>query len=135
MPSTKSKKSTKKASRKKVKITVPSGRMHVQATFNNTLVTFTDNKNRVLAWSSAGSAGFKGARKSTAYAAQIAAQSAVEKVKDYKLQKVDVYVKGIGLGREAAVRALQNTDIYVNSIQDVTPVPHNGTRPRKPRRA
>lgn len=134
-PKAKVKKSTRSMRKKRTKISVPTGQLHVQATFNNTIVTFSDNKGKVLAWASAGSAGFKGSRKGTAYAAQIAASSAAEKVKEFGLKKVDVFVKGIGLGREAAVRALQNTDIYVNSIQDVTPVPHNGTRARRPRRA
>lgn len=121
-------------STKKKKRTVPSGQVHVQATFNNTIVTFTDTSGKTLAWSSAGSAGFKGSRKGTAYAAQVASKNAAEKVKDHKVKEVSVFVKGIGQGREAAVRALMNTDMEVRSIKDVTGVPHNGCRPRKPRR-
>lgn len=124
-------KSTKK---KKQKRSIPSGQVHIQASFNNTIVTFTDSSGKTLAWSSSGSSGFKGSRKGTAYAAQIASKNAAEKVKDYKVKEVAVFVKGIGQGREAAVRALMNTDITVTSIKDVTGIPHNGCRPRKPRR-
>ncbi|MBI3984246.1 30S ribosomal protein S11 [Candidatus Microgenomates bacterium] len=120
--------------KKKVKHSVPTGQVHVQATFNNTIVTFTDPKGQVLSWASAGSAGFKGSRKGTAYAAQMASQRAAEATKPYGLQKVDVFVKGIGQGRDAAIRALQNTSIFVSSIKDVTGVPHNGCRPRRARR-
>jgi small subunit ribosomal protein S11 len=120
--------------KKKVKRTVSAGQMHVQATFNNTIITFTDPKGKVLSWASAGAAGFKGSRKGTAYAAQVASEKAAEGVKDYGLNKVDVFIKGIGLGREAAVRALLNTNIQVASIKDVTGVPHNGCRPRRARR-
>lgn len=124
----------RQATRSKKKQTITSGQVHVQATFNNTIVTFTDSNGRTLAWSSAGSCGFKGSRKSTAYAAQVASKDAAEKVKDNKVKEAAVFVKGIGQGREAAVRALMNTDIKVTSIKDVTGIPHNGCRPRKPRR-
>lgn len=120
--------------RKKAKKTVPAGQMHIQASFNNTVIVFTDKKGAVLTWASAGSAGFKGSRKGTAYAAQIASEKAAGAVKEMGMKQVDVLVKGIGQGRESAVRALQGADIYVNSIQDVTGVPHNGCRPRKARR-
>lgn len=120
--------------KKKQKRSVPSGQVHIQASFNNTIITFTDNKGKTLAWSSAGACGFKGSRKGTAYAAQIASETAAEKVRDYGMKQADVFVRGIGQGREAAIRALINTNIMVSSIKDVTGVPHNGCRPRKPRR-
>lgn len=121
--------------KKKAKRSVPAGQMHVLATFNNTIVTFSDPQGSVLATSSAGACGFRGSKKGTAYAAQIATEKAAQTAKQqYGLSKVDVFVKGIGLGREAAVRALQNTDIFVNSIQDVTGMPHGGCRPPKARR-
>lgn len=124
-----------KAKRKKIKRAVPIGQMHVKATFNNTIITFSDNNGGVLAASSAGACGFRGSKKGTAYAAQIASEKAGQIVKQtYGLSKVDVYVKGIGLGREAAIRSLQNMDIHVTSIRDVTGVAHGGVRPRKARR-
>lgn len=115
---------------------VPSGQLHIQATFNNTIVTFADTKGNVLAASSAGACGFRGSKKGTAYAAQVAAEKASELAKSgYGLKTVDVFVKGVGLGRDAAIRAMSNFDIAVNSIKDVTGVPHGGVRPRKARRA
>lgn len=124
------------SARKKQRRSVPSGQLHIQATFNNTIVTFTDNKGNVLAASSAGACGFRGSKKGTAYASQIAAEKAAEGVKAlHGLANVDVFVKGVGLGRDAAIRALGNFDITVNSIKDVTGVPHGGVRPRKARRA
>lgn len=124
-----------KAKRKKSKRSVPAGQMHVLATFNNTIVTFTDSKGGVLTYSSAGACGFRGSKKGTAYAAQVATEKAGHLVKQqHGLSKVDVFVKGIGLGREAAVRALVNLDIFVDSIQDVTGMPHGGVRPPKARR-
>ncbi len=126
----------KTTTKKKQRRSVPSGQLHIQATFNNTIVTFSDSKGNVLAASSAGACGFRGSKKGTAYAAQIAAEKAAETVKaSYGLSKVDVFVKGVGLGRDAAVRALANFDIVVESIKDVTGVPHGGVRPRKARRA
>ncbi|HET8690374.1 MAG TPA: 30S ribosomal protein S11 [Candidatus Saccharimonadales bacterium] len=123
-------------SKKKQRRSVPSGQLHVQATFNNTIVTFSDPKGNVLSASSAGACGFRGSKKGTAYAAQIAAEKATEAAKSqYGLKAVDVFIKGVGLGRDAAVRALSNFDIQVESIKDVTGVPHGGTRPRKARRA
>ena len=127
--------STAKPSRKKQRRSVPSGQLHVQATFNNTIITFSDKKGNVLSASSAGACGFRGSKKGTAYAAQIAAEKAAERAKEFGLSGVDVFVKGVGLGRDAAIRAMQNFDISVNSIKDVTGVPHGGTRPRKQRRA
>lgn len=121
--------------KKKAKRSVPTGQMHVLATFNNTIVTFTDPQGGALSAASAGGCGFRGSKKGTAYAAQIAAEKAAQIAKQaYGLSKVDVYVKGVGLGRDAAVRALHGLDIQVESIKDVTGVPHGGVRPRKARR-
>ena len=121
---------------KKQRRSVPTGQLHVQATFNNTIVTFADSKGNVLSASSAGACGFRGSKKGTAYAAQVAAEKAAEAAKSgYGVSAVDVFIKGVGLGRDAAVRALTNFDINVNSIKDVTGVPHGGVRPRKARRA
>ncbi len=126
---------TKKTSMRKKNIrTVPKGKVFVQATFNNTIITITDQNGNTLSWASAGGSSFKGARKSTPYAAQVTLKSAVDRAKAYNLESVDVFVSGVGQGREAAVRALQGTGIMVSSIKDVTPIPHNGTRAKKPRR-
>ena len=113
---------------------VPRGQAHIQATFNNTIVTLTDPNGNVLSWGSAGAQGFKGSRKSTPYAAQVTAESAARKAMDHGLRQVDVYVKGPGSGREAAIRSLQSSGLSVTSITDVTPIPHNGCRPPKRRR-
>src|SRR4051812_20628955 len=122
-------------SRKKAKRSVPSGQVHVMATFNNTIVTFTDTKGNVLTTSSAGACGFRGSKKGTAYAAQVAAERAAQAAKQqYGFNKAEVFIKGIGLGRDAAVRVLSGMDIAVESIKDVTGVPHGGVRPRKARR-
>lgn len=124
-----------KSTKKKARRSVPAGQLHVLATFNNTLIAFTDTKGNVLAQSSAGACGFKGSKKGTAYAAQVASEKAAEVAKSqYGLTKVDVFVKGVGLGRDAAVRTLQNYNISVESIKDVTGIPHGGTRPPKARR-
>ncbi len=121
--------------RKKAKRSVPSGQVHVQATFNNTIITFSDSSGNVLAASSAGACGFRGSKKGTAYAAQVAAERAGQTVKQqYGLTRADVFIKGIGLGRDAAVRALAGLDILVENIKDVTGVPHGGVRPKKARR-
>lgn len=121
--------------KKKAKRSVPSGQMHVSATFNNTIITFTDPQGGALAASSAGACGFRGSKKGTAYAAQVAAEKAANAVKQsYGLSKVDVYIKGVGLGRDAAMRALPGLGIQVETIKDVTGVPHGGVRPRKARR-
>ena len=126
----------KTTTRKKQRRSVPSGQLHVQATFINTIITFTDKKGNVLAAASAGACGFRGSKKGTAYAAQVAAEKAAEIVKSsYGLSAVDVFIKGVGLGRDAAVRALGGFEITVDSIKDVTGVPHGGVRPRKARRA
>lgn len=113
---------------------IPVGQAHVQASFNNTLVTVTDLDGNAIAWGSAGSSGFKGSRKSTPYAAQVAAQNAARKAMDQGVREVDVFVKGPGPGREAAIRSLQAAGLKVRSITDVTPIPHNGCRPPKKRR-
>ena len=127
---------SKPSNKKKQRRSVPSGQLHIQATFNNTIVTFADNKGNVLSASSAGACGFRGSKKGTAYAAQIAAEKAAEAAKSgYGLSAVDVFVKGVGLGRDAAIRALSGFDMTINSIKDVTGVPHGGVRPRKARRA
>jgi len=123
------------AKRKKVKRSVPSGQVHVLATFNNTIVTITDGKGNVISNSSAGACGFRGSKKGTAYAAQVAAERAVQAAKQqYGFSKADVFIKGIGLGRDAAVRVLATQDVAVESIKDVTGIPHGGVRPRKARR-
>lgn len=121
--------------KKKAKRSVPMGQVHILATFNNTIITFTDNKGGALTAASAGGCGFRGSKKGTAYAAQVAAEKAGQAAKQqYGLTKADVYVKGVGLGRDAAVRALSGLDIQVESIKDVTGVPHGGVRPKKARR-
>lgn len=121
--------------KKKNKRAVSEGQVHIKSTFNNTIITFTDPKGGVLSASSAGACGFRGSKKSTAFAAQIAMEKAAGLVKqNYSLAKVDVFVKGLGLGRDSAVRALQTSDIFVNSISDATGLPHGGCRPRKARR-
>jgi small subunit ribosomal protein S11 len=121
--------------KKKAKRSVPLGQVHVLATFNNTIVTVTDPNGGALTNSSAGACGFRGSKKGTAYAAQVAAEKAIEDAKQrFGLSKVSVFIKGIGLGRDAAVRALMSANIAVESIQDVTGVPHGGVRPKKARR-
>lgn len=127
--------STTTPKRKKAKRTVASGQMHVLATFNNTIISFTDSKGGALAASSAGACGFRGSKKGTAYAAQVATERAGQAAKQqYGLSRVDVFIKGVGLGRDAAVRTLSGLDIHVESIIDVTGVPHGGVRPKKARR-
>jgi len=126
---------TTRTSKKKAKRSIPSGQVHVQATFNNTIITITDNQGGVIAASSAGACGFRGSKKGTAYAAQVAAERAAGAAKQQNgLSKADVFIKGVGLGRDAAVRALSGLDIAVDSIKDVTGVPHGGVRPKKARR-
>ncbi|MEK6692541.1 MAG: 30S ribosomal protein S11 [Nitrospirota bacterium] len=119
---------------KKEKKNIASGIVHIQASFNNTIVTITDNAGNVITWSSAGNQGFKGSRKSTPYAAQTAASVAAKKAIEHGMRQIDVYVKGPGAGRESAIRALQGAGLEINLIKDVTPVPHNGCRPPKRRR-
>lgn len=125
----------KTTSRKKQRRSVPAGQMHIQASFNNTIITFTDKKGAVLCSSSAGACGFRGSKKGTAYAAQVASEKAAELAKSlHGMKSVDVFVKGVGLGRDAAIRAISAFDMQVESIKDVTGVPHGGVRPRKARR-
>ncbi len=119
---------------KKVKRLVQQGRASIQCTYNNTIVTLADMNGAVLAWSSSGHLGFKGAKKSTPYAATQVVAEVSEKVKKYGLQDLEVFVKGVGSGREASIRALANNGFNLTSIKDITPVPHNGCRPRRPRR-
>ncbi len=120
--------------KKKVSKNVVAGVAHIKSTFNNTLVTISDLNGNVISWASAGGLGFRGSRKSTPFAAQMAAETATKAAMDHGMKTVEVYVKGPGAGREAAIRALQVTGLEVNSIKDVTPIPHNGCRPPKRRR-
>lgn len=124
----------KKVKKRKVRRLVPHGFAHIKAGFNNTLVTITDPECRTICWASSGASGFKGTRKSTPYAAQVAAKNAAEKAKEFGVETVDVFVKGIGPGREQAVRGLSSAGIEVGSITDRTPTPHGGCRKRRPRR-
>jgi len=124
----------KSKKKKKIDKQVPLGRAYIKATYNNTIITLTDQNGNVLAWSSAGLNGFKGPKKATPFAASIIVKNACEKVQPYGLRDVHVFVKGVGLGREAAIRGLNANGINVLSIKDVTPIPHNGCRRRKPRR-
>jgi small subunit ribosomal protein S11 len=126
------KKKTKTRKRERKSIVV--GRAYIQATFNNTIVTLADLEGNVIAWASSGSVGFKGSRKGTPYAAQLAAKNAAQKAMEHGLRQVEVYIKGPGSGREAAIRSLQSSGLYITSIRDVTPIPHNGCRPPKRRR-
>ena len=120
--------------RKKEKKSIPQGRAYIHSTFNNVIVTLTDPSGNVLSWGSSGTAGFKGSRKGTPYAAQMAAESAARKAKEYGLRQVDVFVRGPGGGREAAIRSLQIAGLTITSIRDVTPIPQNGCRPPTRRR-
>src|SRR5438309_10663099 len=123
-----------KVAKKKVKKNVQSGIAHIQSTFNNTIVTITDVSGNVVSWSSAGVRGFKGSRKSTPFAAQLAAEDAAKKAMDHGMRAISVFVKGPGAGRESALRALQQAGFKISLIRDVTPIPHNGCRPPKRRR-
>ena len=120
----------KRSERKNVAV----GQAHIRSTFNNTIITITDPQGNVIAWQSAGTAGFKGSRKSTPFAAQLAAETCAKEAQEHGVRKVDVHVKGPGSGRETAIRTLQNVGIEVTGIKDVTPIPHNGCRPPKKRR-
>ena len=120
--------------RRKVRKNIAVGQAHIKTSFNNTMVTLTDKEGNVIAWESAGSVGFKGSRKSTPFAAQVTAESCAKKGMEHGLQKVEVFVRGPGSGRETAVRSLQAAGLEIISVKDVTPVPHNGCRPRKRRR-
>lgn len=120
--------------KKKIRRQILKGQAHVKCSYNNTIVAFSDQSGKILAWCSAGSLGFKGAKKATPYAATQIVNTAAEKVAKYGLREVDVYVKGVGSGREASIRAIANNDFEITLIKDITPIPHNGCRPRKPRR-
>jgi small subunit ribosomal protein S11 len=125
-----------KKSKKKQRRSVPAGEMHIQATFNNTIITVTDKKGNVLTACSAGACGFRGSKKGTAYAAQVASEKAIDAAKaQHGLSSVAVFIKGVGLGRDAATRAVNSFGVMIDSITDVTGIPHGGTRPRKARRA
>ena len=124
----------KSKTKREKKRSVGEGNVYIQATFNNTIITITDRMGNALSWASAGSLGFKGAKKSTPYAAQMTAEAAVNRAKEYGLNEVHVYVKGPGVGGESAIRSLGALGLRVRSIQDVTPIPHNGCRPQKKRR-
>jgi small subunit ribosomal protein S11 len=120
--------------RRKERRQIPVGRAYAQSSFNNTIVTITDPQGNVVSWGSAGTAGFKGSRKGTPYAAQMAARDAARKAMEQGMRQVDIYVKGPGSGREAAIRSLQSSGLHITSIKDVTPIPHAGCRPPKKRR-
>lgn len=126
--------SGRRATPKRALKNIPYGQAHIYATFNNTIVSLTDQSGNVVSWASAGTSGFKGSRKSTPYAARMAAQNAAEAAQGHGMQEVDVYVKGPGPGRESAIRAIQASGLKVRSITDKTPIPHNGVRPPKKRR-
>ena len=119
---------------RKVRKNVPYGQAHIHATFNNTIITMTDQQGNTITWASAGTAGFKGSRKSTPYAARVAGEQAARQAVEHGMQEADVFVKGPGPGREAAIRSIQSSGLKVRSITDITPIPHNGCRPRKKRR-
>ena len=120
--------------RRREKKSIPAGRAYIQSTFNNTVITLTDPQGNTIAWGSSGTSGFKGSRKGTPYAAQLAARDAARKAMEHGLRQIEIYVKGPGSGREAAIRSLQSSGLYIIGIRDVTPIPHNGCRPPKRRR-
>ena len=120
--------------KKKIKKNIPTGVAHIKASFNNTIINISDSSGQTLVWTSGGSVGFKGSRKSTPYAAQVAAEEAVRRATEFGVHKIDIIISGTGAGRETAVRTLQNMGIDVGSIKDITPTPHNGCRPKKRRR-
>lgn len=130
----KAKGKSRRSGGRKERKNVPYGRAYIHATFNNTIITITDQQGNAITWSSAGTVGFKGSRKSTPYAAQLAAQQVAKSAQDHGMREIDVFVKGPGPGREAAIRSLQGVGFKVRSITDVTPIPHNGCRPPKKRR-
>ncbi|MDL1965597.1 MAG: 30S ribosomal protein S11 [Candidatus Desulfofervidus auxilii] len=124
----------KRSGKRKEKKNIPTGYAHIKTTFNNTIVTFTDLKGNVVSWASAGSCGFKGSKKGTPYAAQVAAQKAARQAMEHGMRTVGIFVKGPGAGRESAMRAIYNEGFKITFIRDVTPIPHNGCRPPKRRR-
>ena len=123
-----------KSSKKKIKKNVPFGVAHINSTFNNTIITITDTTGNTISWSSSGNKGFKGSRKSTPFAAQLAAEEAGKKAMDHGMKNIEIIIKGPGNGRESAIRALGSTGLNITVIKDVTPIPHNGCRPSKRRR-
>lgn len=124
----------KKLKKKKIKKHIEEGMIYIKSTFNNTVITLTDKEGNVLCWESAGSLGYKGTRKSTPYAASVVARSVASKAKEFGLKRAEIFVKGVGTGRDSATRALGLSDIYITRVVDVTPIPHNGCRPKKPRK-
>jgi small subunit ribosomal protein S11 len=134
MPEKKAEKKARPRTKRRERKVIPTGKAYVQSTFNNTLVTLTDPQGNVIAWGSSGTAGFKGSRKGTPYAAQLAAHEVARKAMEQGLRQVEVFVKGPGSGREAAIRSLQSSGLFITSISDITPIPHNGCRPPKRRR-
>jgi small subunit ribosomal protein S11 len=134
MPAKQQRSSRRTRGKRRERKNIPRGQAHIQSTFNNTIVTITDPQGAVVCWASAGQSGFKGSRKSTPYAAQVAADSAARKAMENGMRSIEVFVKGPGSGREAAIRSLQAAGLQVTSITDVTPLPHNGCRPPKRRR-
>ncbi len=125
---------SKRRRRKKIKRKIDKGQAHIKSTFNNTIITITDLEGNVITWSSAGKVGYQGSRKSTPFAAQIAAEDVAEEAKDMGLKEIEIYVKGPGAGRESAIRSFQSAGMEVSLIKDITPIPHNGCRPPKRRR-
>src|SRR6056297_3222750 len=132
MAKSKNKKKTRR--RKKVKRNIEKGQAHIKSTFNNTIISITDEEGKVIAWSSAGKVGYKGSRKSTPFAAQLAAENAADEAKDMGMKEIEIFVKGPGSGRESAIRTLQSAGLNITLIKDITPIPHNGCRPPKRRR-
>ncbi|MFN2341050.1 MAG: 30S ribosomal protein S11 [Halanaerobium sp.] len=132
MAKSKNKKKTRR--RKKVKRNIEKGQAHIKSTFNNTIISITDEEGKVVAWSSAGKVGYKGSRKSTPFAAQLAAENAAEDAKEMGMKEIEIFVKGPGSGRESAIRTLQSAGLNITLIKDITPIPHNGCRPPKRRR-
>lgn len=124
----------KKKSKKKIARQIEKGKIYIQSTFNNTIISLSDNSGNILGWATAGSAGFKGARKSTPFAAQTTMKNVLEKAQAQGIREVEILISGVGAGRDSAVRAIQGSNINVSSLKDVTPLPHNGCRPKKPRR-
>ncbi len=127
-------KGKKRTKKKKIKRNIEKGQAHIRSTFNNTIITITDREGKVIAWSSSGKVGYKGSRKSTPFAAQIAAEDAAQQAKDLGVKEVEIFVKGPGSGRESAIRTIQSAGLDVSLIKDITPIPHNGCRPPKRRR-
>ena len=132
MAKSKNKKKTRR--RKKVKRNIEKGQAHIKSTFNNTIISITDEEGKVVAWSSAGKVGYKGSRKSTPFAAQLAAENAADEAKEMGMKEIEIFVKGPGSGRESAIRTLQSAGLNITLIKDITPIPHNGCRPPKRRR-